>query len=122
MSALHDEPGEPRTNSSYVNQRLAGQPRQGPPTNVPSSFSQPSLGSGQGGYREKEAERRDSGYDDGDVSVMAVGKQPSVGDSDTPGSRSLGEIKTVIFLIILSIRLCTVGMRNKQGTSLATLL
>lgn len=34
-SILHDSAGQPRINSTYVNDRLAGEPRQGAPTNIP---------------------------------------------------------------------------------------
>jgi hypothetical protein len=34
-SILHDSAGQPRVNSTYVNDRLAGEPRQGHPTNIP---------------------------------------------------------------------------------------
>jgi hypothetical protein len=34
-SVLHDTVGQARTNSTYVAQRLAGEPRQGHPTNIP---------------------------------------------------------------------------------------
>eukprot|EP00604_Paraphysomonas_vestita_P001385 CAMPEP_0174818456 /NCGR_PEP_ID=MMETSP1107-20130205/1122_1 /TAXON_ID=36770 /ORGANISM="Paraphysomonas vestita, Strain GFlagA" /LENGTH=445 /DNA_ID=CAMNT_0016030291 /DNA_START=447 /DNA_END=1784 /DNA_ORIENTATION=+ len=38
-SILHDSVGQPRVNSTYVNDRLAGEPRQGYPTNIPVSSS-----------------------------------------------------------------------------------
>eukprot|EP00602_Paraphysomonas_sp_CaronLab_P000340 CAMPEP_0185033414 /NCGR_PEP_ID=MMETSP1103-20130426/22344_1 /TAXON_ID=36769 /ORGANISM="Paraphysomonas bandaiensis, Strain Caron Lab Isolate" /LENGTH=486 /DNA_ID=CAMNT_0027569681 /DNA_START=154 /DNA_END=1614 /DNA_ORIENTATION=- len=51
-SVLHDSVGQPRTNSTYVAQRLAGEPRQGHPTNVLPSMPSGAAAGGMGSARE----------------------------------------------------------------------
>ena len=48
-SVLHDTVGQARTESTYVAQRLAGEPRQGHPTNIPIPTSSAAPVSSAGG-------------------------------------------------------------------------
>eukprot|EP00602_Paraphysomonas_sp_CaronLab_P004827 CAMPEP_0185022966 /NCGR_PEP_ID=MMETSP1103-20130426/5667_1 /TAXON_ID=36769 /ORGANISM="Paraphysomonas bandaiensis, Strain Caron Lab Isolate" /LENGTH=488 /DNA_ID=CAMNT_0027555303 /DNA_START=201 /DNA_END=1667 /DNA_ORIENTATION=- len=92
-SVLHDSVGQPRTNSTYVSQRLAGEPRQGHPTNIlPSGSTSGPLGSAREGYGGAAVNTKVSGSHASGSAYGVYSTSSGAGPSGGAGLNSGGDM------------------------------
>lgn len=97
LSALHETLGAARTESTYVADRLAGEPKHGPVTNIPAPVA-PIPIFGTGDSNNKFGGTGTSGTSDGDAAVSA-GFDALAALEGTAGSRC-GFMNTLVYCIL----------------------